>query len=645
MNNLEEFFKDPFDFIETATIDELIEIAIIADKAFFNGESIMTDEEYDLIIDRIKVIDPNNNYLIKVGAPISDNQIITSKNKVVLPYKMGSMDKIRPEHIDQLNNFKKKYPQDWIVSDKLDGVSALLIIEPNNKAKLYTRGNGLIGTDISNLLSIINIKIKKTNTTIVIRGELIISKKNFAKYKDEMANARNMVSGIVNAKNIDKKKAKDIDFVAYEMLEPWSSFSNQYSKLGEINMKVVHHTPLLDLTFIHLSEILKKRKIESDYECDGIIICYNNPIIRIETATNPDYAFAFKNLADQDSAIVKVIDVEWNISKDGYIKPRLVLEPTKLSGVIISHVTAFNAKYILENKIGPGTIIKLVRSGDVIPHILEIIKQSNQAQMPEINFKWNDSGVDIIADANSNEQKIKELAFFCSKLDIKNISEGVITKFIQAGIDSIPKILSVTKNELETVENFKDKMINKIFSSIHDRAKTMTLVEFMIASNTFGHGIGEKKIKKILDTYPDIIYQYIEKNDILLIDQIKTIDGFDTITATKFIKSMPIFLYLLNLIPEEIQSRILLEEVKETNQVNNKFEMLKIVFSGFRNKDWEKIIVDNGGEVITAVSKNTSILVSNKEDIIAGTNSKIKKAKELGIKIMNQEEFKKEFID
>ena len=640
MNNLHDFFKDPFNFIESHTIKDLIKVAKIADQAFFNGESIMTDEEYDLIIDRIRILEPNNKFLKKVGSNIDE---ITEKNKVILPYKMGSMNKIRPEHIDLLENFKQNYSTDLLVSDKLDGVSALLIIEPNNN-KLYTRGNGSIGTDISNLLDIINIKIKKTNKKYVIRGELIISKINFIKYEKEMANGRNMVSGIVNAKRVDKNRAKDIDFIAYEMLDPWSDYLTQYNTIQKLGIQVVYHTPLEHLTFNNLINILKERKNISDYECDGIIILYNNPPTRIETASNPEYAFAFKNITELDTAEVKVIQVEWNISKDGYIKPKLILEPTKLSGVIIQNVTAFNAKYIVDNKIGPGTIIKLVRSGEVIPHILQIIKHSKHPQMPDINYIWNDTHVDIIADNGSKEQRIQELTFFCSKLDIKNISEGIITKFVEVGIDTIPKILSINKEELEKVEHFKNKMINKIFDNIQIRKETITLLEFMTASNSFGHGIGEKKIKKILNIYPDIIYRYIENTDNILINELKEIDGLDTITATQFIKSMSKFLNLLYEIPEDMQNRILLEEPIEIDQDMNKMEGLKIVFSGFRNKEWEKQIIDNKGEVLNTISKNTSILVSTKKDIDEGTNSKIKKAKDLQIKILDQDMFYNEYL-
>jgi NAD-dependent DNA ligase len=649
MTALELFFEDPYNFLQNANIKDLVEIAKQADIAYYNNdEPIMSDDEYDMIIDRINTLDPNNSYLKKVGAPVTSlTQTITSKNKVNLPYTMGSMNKIRPENIDIINNFKNKYLGPWIISDKLDGVSALLIIDPiTKKNNLYTRGNGIIGTDITNLLDIINLNIPTNiKTKIVIRGELIISKTKFKKYSSTMANARNMVSGIVNAKTIDISKAKDVDFIGYEVVEPWSSYLDQFKLMNKYKIPTVYYTITNDLSVDNLSKLLKERKSESDYECDGIIITYNSPDQRVSIG-NPEYAFAFKNLAELETAIVTVKQVEWNVSKDGYLKPKLILNPTKLSGVIIKNVTAFNAKYIVDNSIGPGTQIKLVRSGDVIPHILEIVKKSKNPSLPEDSdsYEWNDTNVDIITKEGSTEQKIKELTFFCSKLDVKNVSEGIIAKFIEVGIDTIPKILSVTKSELAEVENFKDKMINKIYETIHTKAKEITLLDLMVASNSFGHGMGERKIKKILEVYPDIIYLYIEKEPNILIKMIKEIDGFDTITATQFITKMKNFLELLHNIRQDIQERIMMEIPKQ-ELISLNLKGVKIVFSGFRNKDWEKIIQENGGEISTTISKNTTILVSTIQDIEAKTNSKIIKALDLGIKILSKEQFEKDYIN
>lgn len=647
-SNLELFLEDPYEFIENASIKDLIEIAKQADIAYYNNdEPIISDQEYDLVRDKIIQLDPSNSYLSKPAhQQVGLTSTITNKQKITLPYTMGSMNKFKPENADQIAQFASKYPSNegWIVSDKLDGVSALYIVEPDGTKSLYTRGDGTIGTIISNLIPIINIPKPKVKSKIVVRGELIIGKKEFVKYSDTMANARNMVAGIVNAKTVDKSKAQDIDFVAYELISPWDTYTSQFAELSKLKFNVVHHLKTLDLSVENLSTILSERKKNSPYECDGIIVAFNSPNSRVPLG-NPDYAFAFKNLAELETAIVKVIKVEWNVSKDKYLKPKLILNPTKLSGVTISNVTAFNAKYIVDNCLGPGAEIKLVRSGDVIPHILSVIKKAPSPQLPpDDTYEWNDTSVDIIAIDGSKQHLIKELTYFCAKLDIANLSEGNISKLIDAGIDSIPALLKVKKEELGEVEGFKDKMIDKIYTQIHTRANEATLLEYMVGSNKFGHGMGERKIKKILDEIPDIIYQYIEKNDSILINQIIELDGFDKITATQFIKGMKNFLKLLNEIPEPIQSRLLLE-VSVEEVLGSKMEGLKIVFSGFRNKEWEKKIVSLGGEVTTSISKNTKILVTTAEEIAEKTNSKVVKAFELGVQVMDKTQFGKKYME
>jgi NAD-dependent DNA ligase len=141
MTTLERFLKDPYDFIESASIKDLIDIAKQADDAYYNNDDpIMEDDEYDLIIDRIKQLDKTNAYLVKPAH--QQIQKVISKNKVTLPYTMGSMNKVKPDNIDFINNFKNKYKDNWVISDKLDGVSALLVID--NAKKQYNLSLGKV---------------------------------------------------------------------------------------------------------------------------------------------------------------------------------------------------------------------------------------------------------------------------------------------------------------------------------------------------------------------------------------------------------------------------------------------------------------------------------------------------------------------
>lgn len=650
---ISELNIDPTLFITDNDANTIIKTIEYAAKKYYNEQQpVITDEIYDFLIDFIKELDPDHPVLKKIGA------VVVSKNKVKLPFYMGSMDKVKPTNLSTLEKWLHTYKGPYVYSDKLDGVSALFM---NNK--LYTRGDGIEGTDITSYIKYIpslnNINKDMLVKDVAIRGELIMSKNKFKKYEDTMANARNMVSGIFNAKKINPNIVKDVEFIAYELVNPWNTDQlEQWKIIKNYGFNIVNYGSNIQVNFENLSNILIDRKNLSEYEIDGIIIS-NQFLDRVRTVnTNPVYAFAFKDIIVSQKKNVKVLNVEWSVSKDGYIKPKLNLEPTKLSGVTISNVTAFNAKYIKDNILGPGAVIELVRSGDVIPHIVKVIKPStsNEAQMPTVNYEWTDTGVDIIAVSKTDDQKIKELTFFFKKLDIKNVDESTVKKMISSKIDTIPKIMNIKKTDLEKLEGFKEKMVNKIYDNIFERLKTLNILDLMIASNVFGHGIGEKKLKKIIDVYPDIIQLYTDNKENDIISMITEIDGFDIKTAEYFSDGLIKFIKLFNSLTEDMRKKLRISildfiEKKEEhtddneNKEQNKFNNKKFVFSDFRNKDWEKIIESNGGSVGSSISSKTTMLVTTAKAIQEGSNSKVIKANELNIPILTKEDFQKQFID
>ena len=635
---LKDLLKDYQKFIDTQPLNILIEVAKYAAEQYYNGEGVISDKLYDDLFDEIKKRDPNNDFLKKVGFEI------TGKNKVELPFYMGSMDKIKISESDRLSKWQKKFNKhDYVIMDKLDGISGLFVLN-NGVKKLYTRGNGTIGQDITHLINTIPSFKFSLSTNIVLRGELIISKKKWEKYTTQFSNARNMVSGLVNSKKINTDIMKDIDFVIYEIMEPRMRQSEQLKFLAKNKMTHVYYETLdkSDLDFEMLDEILLDRRESSEYEIDGIIIM-DDSLHDYNTDGNPDFAFAFKDASEKQTADVVVKDVEWNVSKDGYLKPKLILEPTKLSGVVISNATAFNAKYIVDNKIGPSSVVKIIRSGDVIPHVLEVIKTA-KVKMPSVEYKWNETNVDLIATGSkSDEQIIKELTFFAEKMDIMNLSEGIITNFVENDIDDIFKIINVSKNTLAELPSFKDKMVNKIHENIQTAIEKATLIQFMNATNIFGHNFGHKRLEKIFIKYGNNFIKYMKDHtkDEIYNDVIK-IDGFDDITASQFSNLIHEFIKVFEKIPNSYQKTIL--KNSESKVVSEKFKGKKFVFSGFRNKEWEDYITENGGELVSSVSKNTSYLVTTKKDYDEGSTSKVIKAKEVGVQIVIKEEFEKKFM-
>jgi len=636
---IKDFLKDHQKFIDTQPIQVLIELASFSAEQYYNGEGILSDKIYDDLYDEIKKRDPENEFFKKVGFEVN------TKNKVTLPHYMGSMDKLKTSELDKLTKWKGKFNKfDYTIMDKLDGISGLFV-KNKSEVKLYTRGNGTVGQDISYLINTMpNLKaLSKLKDDIVVRGELIISKQKWKKYTEQFSNARNMVSGLVNAKKVNTAIMKDIDFVVYEIMIPRMRMTQQFKYLEKEKINHVYYEILdkNDLDFEMLDEILIDRRQSSEYEIDGIIII-DDSLHDINNDGNPDFAFAFKDASEKLTADVAVKDVEWNVSKDGYIKPKLILEPTKLSGVTISNATAFNAKYVIDNKIGPGSIVKIIRSGDVIPHVLEVIK-TTKVKLPDIEHKWNETKVDFIAVGNkSNSQVIKELTFFAEKMDIANLSEGLVKNFVENGIGDIFKIINVKKEELEELPSFKETMVNKIFKNIQTAMENANLVQFMNATNIFGHNFGHKRLEKIFVQYGNNFLKFMKDHkgtDIR--EEVLKIDGFDEITANQFSDKIHEFIEVFEKIPTKYQKLII--KNSEINKVSEKFKGKKFVFSGFRNKEWEEHIVENGGELVNSVSKNTSYLITTKKDLDEGSNSKVVKAKEVGVEIVTKEDFEKRF--
>ena len=224
------------------------------------------------------------------------------------------------------------------------------------------------------------------------------------KYKGAFATARNLVAGIVNAKTVDDK-TRDLDFVVYEVIKPVIKPSNQMETLLAHGFKTVWHTTTKTLTNEMLSDVLQDTRAKYEYETDGIIV--TNDAVYPRSTGNPEHAFAFKMVIGDQMAEVKVVDVLWEVSQDGYFKPRIRIEPVNIAGVNIEYTTGFNGKFIEENGIGVGAIVRIIRSGDVIPYIREVIAPAAKAKMPEVPYVWTATRVDIMVENAAEDPAVK----------------------------------------------------------------------------------------------------------------------------------------------------------------------------------------------------------------------------------------------
>jgi len=630
MTLLDDYKSDPFSFIADATLAQIVKLIKDANKQYYNHDNpIMTDSEYDILKEELENRDPDHKLLSQIADETH------SKNKVKLPCHMGSMDKIKPG-TDLIDKWVKKFKGPYILSDKLDGTSGLLILREDGKHMLFTRGNGTIGTDISSMLSGIK-GIPDIKVNMIVRGELLISHELYEKNKNTYTNARAMINGLVGKKKITKKELENITFVSYEIVEPLDTVGNQMKTLKKLKFNTVPFKEIKSINETNLSSYFKKRKLESLYDIDGIIVTDNNKHQRNNDG-NPKYAFAFKELLEDQIIITEITDIEWRVSKDGLIKPRVHVKPTVIGGITIMHVTGHNAKNVVDTGLGIGAKIKLTRAGEVIPYIVEVIKKVKPT-LPKIPYQWNETKVDFVVDkdnlgeSESYDILVKNITYFFKKMEIKYVDESIIKKMIDVGLDNINKIINAKIDDFLEIEGFQEKMATKVYTNIQNAIKDVDLTKVMVASNLFGHGLGTKKLALIINDNPNILKIKMTKKK--FIEKIIEIDGFDTKTATQFVENIDKFKTFLDK-NNKIKIKII---TKETN-TSGKFVNKKLVFTGFRDKQLEQLIESEGGKLSSAVSGNTDYVVTVDKD---ADSSKLNKARDLNIEIFTKIEFVNKF--
>jgi NAD-dependent DNA ligase len=636
MNKVIELFKQHgINVLISLTESDLEDILRFCNNAYFNNTPVLNDSQYDIINEFMEKKYPKNNVLKKVGSLITD----TTKQKIKLPYQMWSMDKIKPD-TNELEKFKKKYKGPYVISSKLDGVSGLYSTE-NGEHKLYTRGDGVIGQNITNLLNYLNLpKIRN----IVVRGELIIRKNIFEeKYKSSFSNPRNLSSGIINSKTIDDKII-DIDFVVYELIKPIMVPNLQFKYLQEKGFNVAQNLIVYqeNLTNTLLSNILVDWRTSYKYEIDGIIVCNDTIVERLNS--NPEHAFAFKMVLNDQIAEAKVLDVIWTPSKNGYLKPRVRIEPIHLSGVVIEYATGFNGSFIKTNKIGVGSVISIIRSGDVIPFIQSVIIPADEPKMPDAKYHWNDTLVDIILDNFEDNLEVKEknIALFFSILNVDGLAIGNVKKIMKTGYDSVPKILKMTKKDFEKVDGFKDKMVEKIYNGINEKIKEASLIDIIIGSNLIGRGLGYRKITPILEKYPDILTSSFSDDD--KIEMLKTISGIGEENANAFVMNICSFLHFIKEcgLEHKLENiRSIMSDVRMVETTNHILSGKKIVMTKIRDADVIKKIKDFGGIFEDNMSKTTfALIVKSNND----TSTKIDYAVKNNVPIYTLDEFVSKYL-
>jgi DNA ligase (NAD+) len=616
-------------FFHTKTQKECEEKLKMYEDAYYNKKTLISDDMYDTIEKIHK--SRHSDYVKLPGARVED------RIKATLPYFLGSLDNIKKDEKHKMDLWIKKYPGPYIIGEKVDGVSALLVYSHGEydadgsgitEIHMYTRGNGKVGVDISHLLKYIQVPEFEVENTFAVRGEIVMTKQMFNnKYKKNMSNPRGATSGLVNSQTAN---VQDLIFVAYNILEPSLRTDKHVKILKKNGFTTISSGKLNILSIEKLTDIFDKWKNIADYEIDGIVIG-NIGIHKFPDSGNPKWSFAFKT--NELTSSSKVVKVHWNISKHGMLKPRVEIEPTQLSGALITFATGFNASFIEKNKIGPGAVITLVRSGDVIPYIQDILLPSKTAQMPDIPYEWNSSHVDIITTCNTPEQAIKKITNFCQTLNINFVSQKTIEKLYHGGFTTLKHILAANVEAFMTIEGIKNSGAIRIFDNLHRGVQNVPLPLLMAASSEFPIGVGQKRIQLLQDTFECKNLQDFN----LKISDIINVKTFSHKTSLSYCKGYDNFVKFYNNIKTWVTYTIV-SSIVEGGKMNNQV----VVFTGFRDNDLKILVETQGGIITTGITSKTTLVVA--ADPLS-SSCKLSKALDKGIRVISKIVLRKEFLN
>lgn len=629
----------------TDQIQEIVNKLKYYDDLYFNNiddSQVIDDAVYDNLRNKLKLLDPTNEYLTGVGASVRGG-------KVPLPFKMGSLNQVYNDN--DIKNWIEKYKvSDVVITDKLDGCSCLLIYRAGEFSQAFSRGNGSEGADVTRNVNYIKSLPRKIDCDyLVVRAEIIIKKNIFnKKYSSEFKNSRNMVSGIMNRKIPSEDILNDFDVIAYEIVDGSKQFNNSKKDellyLCDLGFLIpnysVNKSSINNLSDSNLSDILKNRKDESDYVLDGLVITnesYKNIGSESNSSSlNPEHSVKYKNLSKDAYKHVSVVDVLWEISKSGYFKPRVKIVPTMLGGVTVTYASGFNGQFIKDNKIGPGAIVEIIRSGEVIPYITKTVKATSP-KFPNEEFIWNESGVEIMVKYPEQHPKVKferTLSFFETlKVDLlKGASLNSVFNYYNLYKLDFKQIIT---HILEMLEPEWVKIIgvngSKIYKSLHSKAQKLPPEEFLGALPFFGVGFGVRKSKMLLEQCGGIdnLKNLTHKDIVEMV-------GFDDITANIILSGIDKVLSFLS----ELSNAGLVKLVTK-QKVSSDLSSMNVVLTGFRDQTLQNFIEMNGGKVSSGVSKKTTHLICATLD---SGSSKYLKAKEFGVQIITVDEFKEKYL-
>lgn len=645
----------------TSRMKELVALLNKASEVYYQGkDDIMSNFEYDHLYEELEKLEKDTG-MVLAGSPTArvGYEVLSALPKETHPSPMLSLDKTK--ETDQLVSWLGS--KEGLLSWKMDGLTIVLAYEDGKLVKAVTRGNGQVGEVITNNAKVFkNIPLEiPCKSHLVLRGEAVISYSEFERInqlldeEEQYKNPRNLCSGSVRQLNNEITAKRNVEFYAFALVEAdgldfGNSQENKMKFLKGQGFDIVEYKMVNAGNIVDTVKWFQDKITSNDFPSDGLVliyedIAYGDSLGR--TAKFPRNSIAFK-WADE-IADTKLLGIEWSASRTGLINPIAIFEPVELEGTTVSRASVHNLSIMEQLQLGEGDIIQVYKANMIIPQIAQNLTRSSNIKVPsecpvcgKKTFVHEENGVKVLVCENEEclAKKIKSISHFVSRdaMNIDGMSEATIEKLVEKGLlHGLAGLftLSKYKDEITEMEGFGKRSFEKLVQAAENAKKT-TVARFVYSLGIPNIGLSNAKmVCKYMDNDFERV-RHASKEELV------EIDGIGEIIAESF----------ANFFEEPGNNKIvddLLEviefEKEETNPEEEDMAGINFVITGkvniFANRNSVKEIIEaRGGKVTGSVTSKTNFLINN--DVLSNS-SKNKKAKELDIPIITEEEFIKKF--
>lgn len=651
--------------IKIEEMKNLIDILNYASDAYYlYDRPIMTDKQYDDYMDDLENLEKETGVVMS-NSPLHKVQgkLLDGLEKVTHTKPMLSADKTKD--MDNIARFigNNKVIQSW----KLDGLTIVVRYENGEYKQAITRGNGEVGEDVTeNIKHCINIPLTlPDNINIEIRGECVISWDNFKKINESLNNIyshpRNLAAGSVRCLDTNTTKDRYLEYKPFELVHiqgKHMDVSESLEYLSGLGFDVVDWKEVCVSDYLEIDEEYFNPETYA-YPVDGTIYKYDSYQYGKSLGTTAHHPLDMIARKWNDELFATtLLDIEWNATKSGVVAPVAIFKEVDLDGALTTRATLHNVSCIEELELGVGDIIQVYRANGVIPKIHDNLTRSNTYKIID---KCPSCGgdVEIWSDDNSGRktlhcinagckaQILSKLVHFCSRnaMNIDGLSEATLDKFIDLGfisaaypssIDAFVDIYNLSEHydEIANLDGFGKKSADNLINAI-EKSKKTTLDKFLFSLSI--PNVGRTASKTISKCFNGVFDNFYNECALKTYEYYK-IDGFGNTLSNSLNDYISNNHTWIKILAEFME----FDEVKQTNNVNgvNLSDMTFVVtgkLNIFKNRnEFVEQVESLGGKVSGAVNKNTSYLVNNDVDSTSGKN---KKAKELNIPIITEQEF------